>query len=241
MSKPFAVFDIDGTLIRWQLYHTIVLRLAKAGVLGENAREELGEAMMRWKRREDPEGFKSYEMALVERFEGRVQGVTTKLFDEIGEQVVEEYKDQVYTYTRDLIKSLKVDGYVLFAISGSPHEVVSRIAGHYGFDDSIGSIYERAGESFSGKYEIAAHNKEVALRKLMEKYAVSLEGSVAVGDSPSDIPMLSMVERSIAFNPDRVLFEAAKEKGWLIVVERKNVIYELESKNGHYQLAASNS
>jgi phosphoserine phosphatase len=116
--RPFAVFDIDGTLIRWQLYHTIVLRLAKAGVLGEGAREELGEAMMRWKRREDPEGFKSYEMALVELFETRVQGVDTKLFDEIGEQVVAEYRDQVYTYTRDLIKSLKAEGYLLFAISG---------------------------------------------------------------------------------------------------------------------------
>ena len=30
MNK-FAVFDIDGTLIRWQLYHAIADELAKSG------------------------------------------------------------------------------------------------------------------------------------------------------------------------------------------------------------------
>jgi phosphoserine phosphatase len=114
---------------------------------------------------------------------------------------------------------------------------VSRIAEHYGFDDSVGSIYERSGERFSGKYEIAAHNKEVALRRLIEKHTVELKGSIAVGDSPSDIPMLSLVERPIAFNPDRKLYETAREKGWLIVIERKNVIYALQPHGTNYVLS----
>lgn len=44
--------------------------------------------------------------------------------------------------------------------------------------------------------------------------------------------MLSIVERPIAFNPDKDLFNAAKHNGWKIVVERKNMIYKLEP-NGH--------
>ena len=28
MPRPFAVFDIDGTIIRWQLYHALADELA---------------------------------------------------------------------------------------------------------------------------------------------------------------------------------------------------------------------
>ncbi len=39
--------------------------------------------------------------------------------------------------------------------------------------------------------------------------------------------MLEFVENPIAFNPEDTLFEKAKEQGWKIVIERKNVTYEL--------------
>jgi len=39
--------------------------------------------------------------------------------------------------------------------------------------------------------------------------------------------MLEMVERPICFNPNQKLFEAAKRHDWPIVVERKDVVYEL--------------
>jgi phosphoserine phosphatase len=41
MSKRFAVFDLDGTLVRWQLYHALVDRLAKKGYLGEGVEATL--------------------------------------------------------------------------------------------------------------------------------------------------------------------------------------------------------
>jgi phosphoserine phosphatase len=39
--------------------------------------------------------------------------------------------------------------------------------------------------------------------------------------------MLELVERPIAFNPNKKLCAHAKKKGWEIVVERKDVIYKL--------------
>jgi len=65
MSKKFAVFDIDGTLVRWQLYHVLVDKLASAGMLGNDAKERLRASRMVWKRREHPESFKEYEQALI--------------------------------------------------------------------------------------------------------------------------------------------------------------------------------
>ena len=49
--------------------------------------------------------------------------------------------------------------------------------------------------------------------------------------------MLSTVEQPIAFNPTKQLFEHARTYGWRIVLERKNMVYELEPRDGSYILA----
>lgn len=238
--KKFAVFDIDGTLVRWQLYHAVVDKLAKHGHLGANGHQQLHKARMHWKRRESSEGFRAYELALIKLYEAAITSVSPTQFDQYANQVIEEYKDQVYTYTRDLLKKLKDQGYFLLAISGSQHELVAKMAEHYGFDDFIGTTYERTEAGFSGKVAVASHDKETALKNLIEKHHLSLEESWAVGDSQSDAAMLEMVANPIAFNPDRSLFEIASRNGWKVVVERKNMVYELENNGEHYLLAQTN-
>lgn len=233
----FAVFDIDGTLIRWQLYHAVVDKLAKTGTLGEGVHQQIHEARMKWKRREGPDGFYEYEQTLITLFEQAVGRLSPQAFDEVTERVIEEYKDQVYTYTRDLVQRLKSDGYMLLAISGSQKELVTKIARHYGFDDCVATEYRRTAGKFSGEVTVASHDKKSALESLIERHNLTLEGSYAVGDSSSDAPMLTMVENPIAFNPDKRLFEETKKHGWPVVIERKNMIYRLEQTNGIYQLA----
>jgi phosphoserine phosphatase len=49
--------------------------------------------------------------------------------------------------------------------------------------------------------------------------------------------MLEAVEQPIAMNPSQKLFDHAQKHGWKIVVERKNMIYELEDRDGSYVLA----
>jgi phosphoserine phosphatase len=43
--------------------------------------------------------------------------------------------------------------------------------------------------------------------------------------------MLSSVGNPIAFNPNDALAAHAKKYGWKIIVERKNVIYDLKNFN----------
>lgn len=235
--QKFAVFDIDGTLIRWQLYHTIVNKLAKEGQLGNSAAAELKQARMRWKRREPDYSFHEYEWRLIEIYEKAVPHIPTETFDALITPIVEEYKDQTYTYTRDLALKLKADGYTLLAISGSHEELVAEIARYFGFDDWIGTQYQRTETgSFTGERYVGSHDKEAALHKLIKKHHLTLEDSYAVGDSKSDAPMLEMVERPIAFNPDRALYDIATKAGWDIVVERKNVVYTLRKQDNTYQL-----
>ena len=234
--KRFAVFDIDGTLIRWQLYHAVVDKLAKVGALGNDTHQLIHEARMRWKRRELNYGFKEYEQTLITLYEKAIAKISPTQFDQFVDEIIAEYQDQAYIYTRDLIARLKEQDYLLLAISGSQKELVEKIAKHYGFDDFIASDYERVNGSFSGKVYVASFDKKAALQKLVSTHGLNFEESYAVGDSKSDAAMLEMVAHPIAFNPERELLDIAKSRGWKIVLERKNAIYELENQNGTYTL-----
>lgn len=240
MPKPFAVFDIDGTLIRWQLYHAIADALAKRGHIGARTHQQIKDARMIWKNRAHGEAFSDYQAELIGVYEKLLLDLSVKNFNQAVAAVFDEYKDQVYIYTRDLIKKLKKNGYLLFAISGSQTEIVDKIANYYGFDDCIGTIYEHEKDKFTGAVTIHLGGKHLILQELVEKHGAILKGSIAVGDSASDISMLEMVESPIAFNPERKLYDYAKNKGWEIVIERKNMVYELEKQDGRYILAKTN-
>jgi len=240
VKKKFAVFDIDGTLIRWQLYHAAVDALASKGHLGLDASEQIHAERMTWKKRAHSEAFSDYEKFMIGLYEKALINLQPKIFDQIVSEVAEKYKDQVYTYTRDLILQLKKDGYFLLAISGSHNELVEIVAKQHGFDDWIGSTYNRNGDKFTGEIKVVSQNKKTELEKLITRHDLTTKGSYAIGDSHSDAVMMDMVSNPIAFNPDRRLFDYSRAKGWRIVVERKNMIYELEEHNGKYLLAKTN-
>ena len=226
-QKKFAVFDIDGTLIRWQLYHAVVHKLGKAGQLAPGDFEAINASRMEWKNRRTNEGFHGYEELLVERLKAALPNVDTATYDELVREVLEEYKDQTFTYTRDLVQRLKADGYLLFAISGSPQEVIDLLAKHHGFDAAIGGQFIRQDGRFTGDYTTPVFDKKAALDSLVEQFGATYDESYAVGDSASDAAMLEAVTHPIAFSHDQNLYKIARAKQWPIVVERKNVIYEL--------------
>jgi HAD superfamily hydrolase (TIGR01490 family) len=240
-QRKFAVFDIDGTLIRWQLYHAVTDNLVKRGVIDGQRFESIRGARMAWKKRAPGTSFRNYEIEVISAYEDALSKLTANELQESIEQVFEEYKDQVYTYTRDLIKDLKAKNYLIFAISGSQSEIVELMAQHYSFDDFIGTVYERSGQSFTGNKIVPSHDKKKALEQLVEKHNLNFTDSVVVGDSKSDAAMLELVEKPIAFNPDKDLYELAVKNSWKIVLERKNMVYELENDNGQYRLVKTNA
>ncbi|MDZ7744181.1 MAG: HAD-IB family hydrolase [Candidatus Saccharibacteria bacterium] len=209
--KKFAAYDIDGTLIRWQLYHVLVDKLASEGALGKDAKRLLREARMVWKRREHADAFKEYESTLIKIYENALHNISTKEFDKLVTGVIDEYKDQTYVYTRDMLRTLRSDGYFLIIISGSHHELIEQIGKYYGFDDWIGTRYLRDKGAFSGEKELASRDKASALRKLVEKHSLTYDGSVGIGDSKSDVAMLELVEKPTAFNPDELLLRRGAE------------------------------
>ena len=239
-TRRFAVFDIDGTLIRWQMLHAIIDRLGRAGHFSEPEYASILAARKAWKERKTEESFKEYEMHLIGVLVANLKQLHVKHFDAAVQLAFADYKDQAYRYTSQLIRDLQQKGCLVFAVSGAPTEIVALLAEHYGFDDFIGTDHLRSGASFTGEVMVAVRDKPKHLRSLMGKHQVSLDGSIGVGDSEGDIDMLSLVEHPIAFNPSKKLFHHAQTQGWKVVIERKNMIYELEHDGTHYQLTHTN-
>ena len=236
-QRPFAVFDIDGTLIRWQLFHAVTDALARLGYLDKAFYNDIRQARRDWKMRAHPESFKTYEGVMIQGFEKIIAKISVDQFESAVDMVIQEYKDQIYIYSKELIAELKSQNYVLFAISGSQNELVSRIASYYGFHDYAGTEYIKKDGKFTGEKIFYAHDKKAVLERLIQKHGVTIQGSIAIGDSSSDIPMLEMADSPIAFNPEKKLYDVARKSGWTIVVERKNTFYKLESRDGTYILA----
>jgi hypothetical protein len=58
--------------------------------------------------------------------------------------------------------------------------------------------------------------KAAAVRALAEREGLDLAQCAAYSDSINDIPMLSLVGRPVAVNPDSALRDEAKRRGWEI-------------------------
>ena len=240
MQRPYAVFDIDGTLIRWQLYHALADKLVKLGAIESSEYRQVLQARRNWKSRRASNSFSQYEDAMIDLVDRSLAGMDYALFKDACLAVFERYQDQVYTFTRDLINELRKQNYLIFALSGSPADIVELVAKYYNFDDYAGSTYFVQGDLLNGKVApLLGPAKPKQLHELIKKHDAATSGSIAVGDTASDIGMLEFVERAIAFNPEQELFNKAQASGWEIVVERKNMVYHLNYNHGSYELAAT--
>ncbi len=227
-KRPVAVFDIDGTVFRWSLFLDLVEKLIENGVFPKETREAYEDARIKWLDRKGD--YPTYVEKVVDAFRTQLKGVPFEAAANAAGEVIEEKKDRVYRYTRDLIQDLKSRGYFLLAISHSPKFIADGFAYEAGFDKTYGFFYESgASGAFTGTIadEELIRNKAAILQRAVRKEELTLEGSIGVGDTESDIPMLEMVETPIAFNPNQKLLAHARKRGWKVVVERKDVIYEL--------------
>lgn len=227
-SRPVAVFDIDGTLFRSSLLIELVEELVRREIFPPEARNSYKNAHEEWLNRHGEYG--PFIGHVVLAFGKYAKGVPYGEIADVAGEIIEAKKDRTYRYTRDLAAELKKKGHFMLAISHSPKFIVDGFAYELGFDKSYGTFYDTgASNRFTGEIidEHLIMNKAAILQRNLEKEDLALAGSFGVGDTESDISMLDFVETPIAFNPNRILYRHAKQRGWKIVVERKDVIYEI--------------
>lgn len=236
-NTRLAVFDIDGTLFRWQLYYEVVLQLVEQDFFASDEAKRILDSFHGWQSRTS--SFSQFETTAIAALDQALPRLHPEQFESVVANVLAKSSHKVYSYTRALATQLKQDGYRLLAISGSMQEIAEPFSKLYGFDDCIGWLYERKDGKFTGaSTRRTVGKKHLYIQDYIQEHGLSLEESVMVGDSAGDISMLELASRPIAFNPNEQLLDTALEKNWEIVIERKNIAYSLErGEDGHVLLA----
>ncbi len=225
--KKLAVFDIDGTIFRKNLHFELIDELSWRGIFRKSARNFLVRTYASWL--EHRGTYEDYRREIVRIYEREISGCSQGDIIEASRKVAEFNKNRVYIFAKDLIAKLRADNYILIAISGSPIEIVSEYNKYLKLDEVFGTVYETNGKGkYTGRtiFEPVRHKGHLVGQYVAEK-EITLQDSVGMGDTESDISFLEMVKRPIAFNPNLNLEKIARKRKWKIIVEKKDVIYDI--------------
>lgn len=243
MSKQFAVFDIDGTIARTSLLQQLVRILVSRGKIDIGPAQQIETMLHDFRQRIADDNFGDYMKQAVDiLFKSMPKGLTVEEYDEIIDVIVKTSLSHTYVYTRQLIQTLKHNNYFLISISGSELRAVSTFSKALGFDAWVGQVqYLNDGKKLTGQVQALGQPKDKILQTIMKKFDLNTRGSLAVGDTSSDVSILSMVEQPIVFNPNQALFKHARDNNWMVVIERKDMVYGMASENGQYVLKQVNA
>lgn len=238
MNK-IAVFDIDGTVYRDAMSFVVAEALLADPNFKEEA-ETLAAARHAYKSRGSTEAYWTYNKTILDVFKRALRRTAPAQLDDIIADLLQNKGDYCYAYTAQLIRQLKAEGRVLVAISGSIANIVEPFTRSLGFDYVVASELEVVDGKFTGERATETkQGKDKILADLVAEHGLTLQDSIGVGDTHRDIPILRATDHPIAFNPNAALYEEAEKRQWKIVLERKNMIYELEHNGGTYAVAAA--
>ncbi|NTV40907.1 MAG: HAD-IB family phosphatase [Candidatus Moranbacteria bacterium] len=229
-EKKIAIFDIDGTIFRKNLQFELINELSWMNVFPRKVRDQIVALYTDWL--EHSGTYEQYRQGLVELYEKNICDCKLADVQRASKLVVSFHQKRTYIFAEQLIAKLRSEGYHLIAISGSPIEVVKEFdKAHLQFDAVFGSVYEydETGK-YTGKslYE-PVRDKGNLLKQYIYEHDFSLKKSYGMGDTESDVSFLTLVENPIAFNPNDNLKKIAQQAGWRIVVEKKDVIYDINN------------
>lgn len=137
-----------------------------------------------------------------------------------GEQIYdEEMADRIWSGTLALARRHLDAGQRVWLITATPIELARIIAHRLELTGAMGTISEIEDGVYTGRLvgePMHGEAKAVAVRALAEREGLDLSRCSAYSDSANDVPMLSMVGRAWAINPDSELRAVARVRGWEI-------------------------
>lgn len=213
-----SYFDVDGTLVSSNLMHTAVWYMAN-DINPLRSAKQLGKLVLRGPRLlvaelTDRRGFNELLFAV---FRGTTEDRLHVLADEAYAWVM---KDRIYKGARDLVSRAKDLGHEVVLVSGALDFLLERLAADLGADHWMGNRLEIHDGYATGKLlrpVVAGPNKSRLIADHARDNGHELSECFGYSDSYSDVPMLSVVGRPAAINPDARLARLARTYQWPII------------------------
>lgn len=217
-NKSAAFYDVDGTLITINIVHTFAFYAARQASWRKSVRTTLSTALsVPLFAAADKVSRKWFNELFYEYYKGfsrdRLEVLSEELFDEV-------IKPRIYPRARDLIEESRRSGCRQVLITGALDFTMKPLARYLEVDDCIANQLEFKDGFATGKLckpFIGGATKPVVMRQYANKHGLDLNESFAYSDSYSDYPMLAVVGRPTACNPDRRLRGVARSYDWPVI------------------------
>ena len=138
----------------------------------------------------------------------------------LGEEIYdEEMADKIWSGTLALARLHLDAGQRVWLVTATPAELATIIARRLDLTGALGTVAETEDGVYTGRLVgevLHGEAKAGAVRALAAREGLDLAHCSAYSDSINDLPMLSLVGRAVAVNPDSALRAEAKERGWEI-------------------------
>ncbi len=213
-----AFYDVDGTLIQINIVHTFAFYAARQASWSKSVGTTLRTAMsVPLFAAADKISRKWFNELFYNYYQGfsldRLEILSEELFDEV-------IKPKIYPRTRDLVEESKRAGCRQVIVTGALDFTMAPLARYLGIDDVIANSLEFKHGFATGKLRkpfVGGATKPVLMRQYAQAHGLDLSECFAYSDSYSDFPMLAVVGRPTACNPDRRLRAVAKSYDWPVV------------------------
>jgi len=210
-----AFFDLDNTMVRGASLFYLARGLAARGFFSRRELQGFARRALQYAVRGENLGHLDQVRELGLSF---VAGHPTSLIRQIGEEVYDEHVEaKVRAGTRAIATAHLAAGVPVWLVTAAPVELADVIARRLGLTGALGTIAEHVDGTYTGKLAgVPLHGqaKADAVRTLAEHLGLDLSRCVAYSDSSNDLPLLSMVGRPVAINPDRALRRHALAHRW---------------------------
>ncbi|MFI6760426.1 HAD family hydrolase [Micromonospora sp. NPDC050417] len=211
-----AFFDVDNTMMQGASIYWFARGLAArkyftTGDLARFAWQQLRFRLLTTEHAGDMSHAKQAALAFVEGW--RVEDME-RLSEEIFDELM---APRIWAGTRALAQLHLDAGQRVWLVSAAPVEIGRVIATRLGLTGAIGTVAEVQDGAYTGRLVgdlMHGPAKADAVRQLAAVEQLDLARCVAYSDSSNDLPMLSVVGRAVAINPDNALRQTARMRGW---------------------------
>lgn len=213
-----AFFDVDNTIMMGASIYHFAKGLAARRFFSSRDLTTFAWQQVKFRVRgvEHPEDVQ----AAREHALGFARGVEVAEIVRLGEEIYDEVMaERIWSGTRALAQRHLDAGQRVWLVTATPIELARIIAVRLGLTGALGTVSEIADGRYTGRLVgemMHGEAKAQAVRALAATEGLRLSRCAAYSDSANDIPMLSMVGRPVAVNPDTDLKAIAREQGWEI-------------------------
>ncbi|MGZ6142339.1 MAG: HAD family hydrolase [Myxococcales bacterium] len=213
-----AFFDVDGTLVSTNIVHAYAYYVFHRGtIFGTAQRLVKGLAMAPAYAVADRYNRKLFNELFYRAYRGLSEDRLIELAQNLCDEVL---APAVYPGALDIIAECRRAGCKIVLCTGAIDITMKPLADYLGADDLIANSLQFVEGFATGKVIppiVEGANKANRIRDYCVQHGMRLDLSHAYSDSLSDYPMLAVVGRPTAVNPDSRLRSHARAYEWPIL------------------------